>query len=188
MEAGLDEAGRGCLAGPVYAAAVILPKDYKHLKLDDSKKLTPRVREELRKEIEKEAIDFAVASVSNEEIDEINIYNASYKAMHLAIEKLSTPPQLLLVDGNKFIPYKKLPYHCVVKGDGIYYSIAAASVLAKTYRDEFMAKIHLEHPEYNWARNMGYGTKAHVRALMEYGRTPFHRKSFHVKAQLKMDL
>lgn len=187
-EAGLDEAGRGCLAGPVFAAAVILPKDYFNKRLNDSKKLSKKTREQLREEIEKEAIDFAVSSVDHQKIDEINIHNASYLAMHQAVIKLNSPPQFLLVDGNRFNPMDGIRHQCIVKGDGLYFSIAAASVLAKTYRDDFMAKLAKEFPEYGWERNAGYGTKQHVEAILKHGRTPYHRKTFQIKAQLRLGL
>ncbi len=187
-EAGLDEAGRGCLAGPVYAAAVILPKDYFNKRLNDSKKLSKKVREQLRAEIEKEAIDYAVSSVNHQKIDEINIHNASYLAMHQAVKKLKSPPQFLLVDGNRFNPMEGIRHQCIIKGDGLYFSIAAASVLAKTYRDDFMEKLAKEFPGYGWERNAGYGTKQHVDAILKYGRTPYHRKTFQIKAQLRLGL
>ncbi len=178
IEAGCDEAGRGCLAGPVTAAAVILPKNYKHPVLNDSKKLTLRQRLDLRDEIISSAIAWNVAFVDNKEIDEINILRASIKAMHLAIDGLSKQPQFLLIDGNTFFPYRAIRYKTIVKGDGLYFPIAAASVLAKTYRDEFMEKIHNEYPDYNWDRNKGYPTAYHRVALLEHGITPYHRKSF----------
>ncbi len=178
IEAGCDEAGRGCYAGPVFAAAVILPNDFHHPLLNDSKQLSEKQRDELRPLIEKEAIAFAVASVSNEEIDRINILKASFKAMHLAIDKLSAKPQLLLVDGNRFVQYKKLPHHCFIKGDGRFASIAAASILAKTYRDEYMQQLHYEFPHYHWNQNKGYGTAAHRKAIEEHGLCIYHRKSF----------
>lgn len=187
-EAGLDEAGRGCLAGPVFAAAVILPKDYYNKRLNDSKKLSKKVREQLREEIEKEAIDFAVSYVDHQKIDEINIQNASYMAMHQAVMKLKKPPQFLIVDGNRFNPMEGIRHQCIIKGDGLYFSIAAASVLAKTYRDDFMEKLAKEFPEYGWERNAGYGTKHHVDAILKHGRTPYHRKTFQIKAQLRLGL
>ncbi len=183
IEAGCDEAGRGCYAGPVFAAAVILPYDFHHPLLNDSKQLSEKQRDELRPLIEKEAVALAVASVSNEEIDQINILKASFKAMHLAIEKLSTKPQLLLVDGNRFIPYKKIPHHCFVKGDGRFASIAAASILAKTYRDEYMLQLHREFPHYHWNQNKGYGTASHRKAIEEHGLCIYHRKSFRLLSQ-----
>lgn len=178
IEAGCDEAGRGCFAGPVFAAAVILPKDFFHPLLNDSKQLTGDERNELRIVIEKEAISFAVANISHEEIDRINILQASIKAMHISLNQLKPKPQLLLIDGNYFIKYKRLPHRCIIKGDGIYASIAAASILAKTYRDEYMTKLHEEFPHYNWASNKGYGTPEHRRALDEYGVCKYHRKSW----------
>ncbi|HSG67558.1 MAG TPA: ribonuclease HII [Bacteroidales bacterium] len=188
IEAGLDEAGRGCLAGPVFAAAVILPADFRNDVLNDSKQLSARQRDMLRIEIEKSALSWAVAMVDNNEIDEINILNASFLAMHRALEKLSLKPELLLVDGNRFKPYMDIPHHCIVKGDGEYLSIAAASVLAKTHRDEFMENIHQEYPLYNWLTNKGYPTRDHKDAINAYGITPYHRKSFNLNEQLKMDL
>jgi ribonuclease HII len=177
-EAGCDEAGRGCLAGPVVAAAVILPKNYKHPVLNDSKKLTLKQRNLLRVEIINSAIAWNVAFVDNNEIDKLNILRASIKAMHLAIDGLAKKPQFLLIDGNTFFPYKDIKHKTIIKGDGLYFSIAAASVLAKTFRDEFMEKIHNEHPEYGWNRNKGYATAFHRDAIRKYGITGFHRKSF----------
>ena len=178
IEAGCDEAGRGCLAGPVVAAAVILPKNYKHPVLNDSKKLSPLQRSILKDEIIKSAIAWKVAFVGNTEIDEMNILRASIKAMHIAIEGLEKVPQFLLIDGNRFYAYKDIKYKTIIKGDGLYFSIAAASVLAKTFRDEFMIKIHAEFPEYGWNKNKGYPTFFHREAIMKYGITPYHRKSF----------
>lgn len=178
IEAGCDEAGRGCLAGPVFAAAVILPKDFHHPLLNDSKQLTATERYELRPFIEQHAISYAVASLCNKQIDKINILKASFKSMHLAIAKLCMPPQLLLIDGNRFTPYKKIPHQCIVQGDGLYASIAAASILAKTYRDDYMKELHHEFPHYNWAQNKGYGTKEHQVALDKHGTSKFHRASF----------
>jgi len=178
IEAGCDEAGRGCLAGPVVAAAVILPKNYKHPVLNDSKKLTARQREELREEIMKSAIAWKVAFVDNLEIDEINILRASIKAMHLAIEGLSRQPQFLLIDGNRFVPYRDIGHRTIVKGDGLFYPIAAASVLAKTFRDEYMEKIHREFPVYGWNSNKGYPTPFHRKAILSHGISPYHRRSF----------
>lgn len=178
IEAGCDEAGRGCLAGPVYAAAVILPPDYKNEKLNDSKQLTEKKRDELRLEIEHDAVSFCVASMDNNEIDNINILKASILSMHKAVSGLKVVPELLLIDGNKFIPYKKIPHKCIVKGDATYMSIAAASILAKTYRDEFMYKIAKEFPEYHWEQNKGYPTKAHRTAIEKYGPTKYHRMSY----------
>jgi ribonuclease HII len=180
VEAGLDEAGRGCLAGPVFAAAVILPKDYKHKFLNDSKQLTKAQREILRKEIEKEAIEWAVGEVSHTKIDEINILNASFLAMHHALDQLKCIPELLLVDGNRFKPYKKIKHECIVEGDTKYLSIAAASVLAKTYRDDLMLKLSHEFPLYSWETNAGYATKKHRDAILAHGVTPHHRLSFNL--------
>ncbi|MBK7710745.1 MAG: ribonuclease HII [Bacteroidales bacterium] len=177
-EAGCDEAGRGCLAGPVVAAAVILPKNYKHPVLNDSKKLTAKQRSALRDEIINSAIAWKVAFVDNIEIDELNILRASIKAMHIAIEGLQKVPEFLLIDGNRFYPYKSIRHSTIIKGDSIYFSIAAASVLAKTLRDEYMAKIHTEFPQYGWDRNKGYPTAFHRAAILKYGITPYHRKSF----------
>ena len=178
LEAGCDEAGRGCLAGPVFAAAVILPKDYKNKILNDSKQVSEIKRKLLRTEIEKEAISFAVGVVDNNEIDKINILNASFLAMHRAIEQLTYNPELLLIDGNRFKSYKKIPHECIIKGDGKFLSIAAASILAKTYRDDFMENAHLEFPTYDWKTNKGYPTKAHREAIRQIGITPLHRKTF----------
>lgn len=182
-EAGCDEAGRGCYVGPVFAAAVILPKDFHHPLLNDSKQLSEKLRDELRPVIEKEAISFAVASIDNDEIDQINILKASFKAMHLALDKLNRRPQLLLIDGNRFIKYKKTPHQCFVKGDGRFASIAAASILAKTYRDEWMQQLHKEFPQYGWNQNKGYGTLVHRKAIEEYGLCKYHRKSFRLIPQ-----
>ena len=178
LVAGCDEAGRGCLAGPVFAAAVILPKGFKHPILNDSKKLSANARKELRQLIEKEAIAFSVSQVGEKEIDRINILNASIKAMHLAIKKLQMPVDKLIIDGNRFKSYKDIPYECVIKGDGKYYEIAAASILAKEYRDDYMEKIAEEHPWYGWIKNKGYPTKAHRQAILEHGACVYHRKSF----------
>jgi ribonuclease HII len=186
-EAGCDEAGRGCLAGPVFAAAVILDKNFKNDLLNDSKKLSAKNREELRVIIEKNAIAWAVAEVSPKEIDEINILNASYLAMHRAVDKLKVKPQLLLIDGNRFKAYPDIPHKCIVKGDGKYMSVAAASILAKTYRDAYMKKIHAEFPDYGWLKNKGYPTKSHKLSIYEHGLTPYHRKTFNYHLQLKMD-
>jgi ribonuclease HII len=188
IEAGCDEAGRGCLAGPVVAAAVILPKNYKHPVLNDSKKLSPKQRSELREEIISSAIAWNVAFVGNEEIDEINILRASIKAMHLAINGLKKQPQFLLIDGNRFFPYKEIKYKTIIKGDGLFFPIAAASVLAKTFRDDYMEKIHNEYPVYGWNRNKGYPTSFHREALLIHGITPYHRKSFSLfNTQLTID-
>jgi len=188
IEAGCDEAGRGCLAGPVFAAAVILPKNFKHPVLNDSKKLTAKQRSELRDEIINSAIAWKVALVDNAEIDEINILRASIKAMHLAVDGLEKPPQFLLIDGNRFFPYKDLKHKTIIRGDGLFFSIAAASVLAKTFRDEYMGKIHNEYPEFGWNRNKGYPTSFHREALLRYGLTPYHRRSFSLfNTQLAID-
>ena len=178
VEAGCDEAGRGCLAGPVVAAAVILPPKFKHKLLNDSKKLTEKQRDTLRPIIEQEALAWAVGIVDNVRIDEINILNASYEAMHKAIDQLKTTPESLLIDGNRYKPAHETPYHCIIKGDGKYLSIAAASVLAKTYRDEIMYGLDRDFPEYQWAKNKGYPTKAHRKAIKEHGTTSHHRMSF----------
>ncbi|MGZ3945713.1 MAG: ribonuclease HII [Mucilaginibacter sp.] len=180
LEAGCDEAGRGCLAGPVFAAAVILPPKFKHKQLNDSKQLAEDVRYQLRKEIEKKAVAWAVASVSNEEIDKINILNASFLAMHRAIEKLSLCPEFLIIDGNRFNKYKDMPHQCIVEGDAKYFSIAAASILAKTYRDDYMKQIAGEHPEYDWHSNKGYPTTKHRQTIIKIGFTPYHRMTFQV--------
>ena len=177
-EAGLDEAGRGCLAGPVVAAAVILPPEYKNTLLNDSKKLTPKLRFQLREEIKANALAWSVAVASAEEIDEINILNASLLAMHRALDGLSIEPEHLLVDGNRFRPYKDVAQTCVVRGDGLYLSVAAASVLAKTHRDELMTELAEQFPGYGWERNFGYPTSVHRRAVDDLGITPYHRKSF----------
>ena len=182
FEAGLDEAGRGCFAGPVYAAAVVLPKEFYHPLLNDSKQLTKEERDHLRPLIEKESISFAVASVNNNEIDRINILQASYKAMHLALNKLKSKPDILLVDGNRFRSYKNMPHHCIIKGDGIYASIAAASVLAKTYRDDYMVSLHEKYEVYCWHNNKGYGTPEHRQAIEAHGLCRYHRKSFNIYA------
>ena len=187
FEAGTDEDGRGCLSGPVTAAAVILPKDFHHPVLNDSKQLTEKQRYMLRPIIEKEAIAWAVAHVSPEEIDEINILNASILGMHRSIDQLKQRPDFIAVDGNKFKPYLDIPHHCQVKGDATYMNIAAASVLAKTYRDDRMKELATEYPEYGWERNAGYPTKGHRDAIRAYGATPHHRKSFQLlPAQLNL--
>jgi len=187
VEAGCDEAGRGCFAGPVFAAAVILPKDFFHPLLNDSKQVPADTRNELRIFIEANAIEYAVAFVSEEEIDHINILRASFKAMHLALDKLKNRPELLLIDGNHFTAYKRTPHQCIIKGDGIYASIAAASILAKTYRDEFMCRLHEEFPHYHWQKNKGYGTPEHRKAIEEFGLCKYHRKSFDIlPAQMKI--
>ena len=188
IEVGLDEAGRGCLAGPVVAAAVILPEDFNHPLLDDSKKLTEKKRNQLRIIIEENALAYAVAFVDHKKIDEINILNASFLAMHQAVDEISLSYDLLLIDGNRFTPYNKVPHECIIKGDGKYQSIAAASILAKTYRDEYMVNLSLEYPEYQWQKNKAYPTKVHVDAILKHGITPFHRRSYHIKAyQLSLD-
>ena len=187
IEAGCDEAGRGCLAGPVFAASVILPNEFSDPVLNDSKQLSEKKRNELRKIIEKEALAWAVASVDNHEIDKINILNASFLAMHRAIGLLKIKPQLLLIDGNRFKHYKEIPHECIVKGDGKFASIAAASILAKTYRDEFMENLHHQFPVYCWNENKGYPTKSHKAAIAGHGITDFHRKSFRLNEQLKFN-
>lgn len=179
-EAGCDEAGRGCLAGPVFAAAVILPKDYVNNRLNDSKQLSARMRNKLRTEIEKDAIAWAVASCSNTEIDEMNILRASITAMQRAVSALPSVPELLLIDGNRFYPYKTIPYRTIIHGDALYLSIAAASILAKTNRDEFMEQLGNDFPEYLWSKNKGYPTKEHRKAIKEFGTTPWHRLSFNL--------
>ena len=180
-EAGLDEAGRGCYAGPVYAAAVILPKDFYHPLLNDSKKLTEQQRNLLRPIIEKESIAFAVAAVDNNEIDAINILQASFAAMHRSIDKLIMQPELLLIDGNRFKKYLTIPHECIVKGDGKYAAIAAASILAKTHRDEYMQQLHKEFPKYGWNKNKGYGTVIHREAINRFGLCKYHRSSFSIQ-------
>jgi ribonuclease HII len=187
-EAGCDEAGRGCLAGPVFAAAVILPRDFRDDILTDSKQLTEKQRNRLRPVIETKAIAWAVASVDARTIDEINILNASILAMHLAIQQLKQMPQLLLIDGNRFKPYPDIPHLCIVKGDEKYLSIAAASVLAKTYRDDYMLHIHDQHPEYGWKNNKGYPSQKHRDAIAKFGITLHHRKSFRMAGQLKLTI
>jgi ribonuclease HII len=189
VEAGCDEAGRGCLAGAVYAAAVILPPDYKNALLNDSKQLTERRRYQLREEIERDAVSWAVGIVSPEEIDHINILNASILAMHRALDQLSVRPQAVIVDGNRFKPYQTLPYTTIVKGDGKYLSIAAASILAKTYRDDYMNRLAEEYPQYDWLSNKGYPTKKHREAIRQYGITPYHRRSYNLlgDGQLSFD-
>ena len=182
VEAGCDEAGRGCLAGSVYAAAVILPEDYVNDALNDSKQLSASRRYELRREIERDALAWAVGVVTPEEIDQINILNASILAMHRALDQLTLRPEAIIVDGNRFKPYRFIPYTTVVKGDGKYLSIAAASILAKTYRDDYMDRLDQEYPQYGWTENKGYPTKAHREAIAEYGITPYHRKSFKLTA------
>lgn len=183
LEAGSDEAGRGCLAGPVTAAAIILPANIHLPLLNDSKKLSEKQRYALRPEIEKQALAFAVAHVYENEIDEINILNASIKAMHLALQQLSKKPEFIIVDGNRFKIFNDIPHECIVKGDGKYLNIAAASVLAKTYRDDFMRTLDLEFPQYDWKKNKGYPTKKHRQAIKEYGITEYHRTSFQLLAK-----
>ena len=180
MEAGCDEAGRGCLAGPVFAAAVILPHDFDHHLLNDSKQLSEEIRYELRVEIEQKAIAYAIASVDNTEIDEVNILNASFLAMHRAIMKLTIAPQFLIIDGNRFNKYQDVPHKCIVEGDAKYFSIAAASILAKTYRDDYMKQIAVEHPDYDWHTNKGYPTIKHREVTLRNGFTPYHRRTFKV--------
>ncbi|WP_257666626.1 ribonuclease HII [Parapedobacter tibetensis] len=187
VEAGCDEAGRGCLAGPVFAAAVIFPKDFRHEILTDSKQLSAIRRYELRPIIESEALAFAVASVSAAEIDKINIHNASYLAMHRALDQLDLKAEYIIVDGNRFIPYQQTPHCCIVKGDGKYLSIAAASILAKTYRDDHMRELANGFPQYGWLQNKGYPTIQHRSAILQHGFTPHHRRSFRVTdPQLKL--
>lgn len=178
LEAGCDEVGRGCLAGPVVAAAVILPKNYQHELLNDSKQLGREDRILLEQQIKTDALAWAIAEVSNQEIDEINILNASFKAMHLALDQLNIQPEFLLIDGNRFKPYREIQFECVIKGDGKYLSIAAASVLAKTYRDELMEKLSRQYPGYGWHTNVGYPTEEHRDGIRQLGITPYHRKSF----------
>ncbi|HEY4326454.1 MAG TPA: ribonuclease HII [Mucilaginibacter sp.] len=180
LEAGCDEAGRGCLAGPVFAAAVILPDNFDHSLLNDSKQLSEEVRYELRIEIEQKAIAHAVASVDNVEIDSINILNASFLAMHRALDKLTLTPQFLIIDGNRFNKYKNTPHQCIIEGDAKYFSIAAASILAKTYRDDYMKQLAIQHPEYDWHTNKGYPTIKHRKTIMKIGYTPYHRLTFRV--------
>ncbi|MDA3952302.1 MAG: ribonuclease HII [Bacteroidales bacterium] len=188
IEAGCDEAGRGCLAGPVVAAAVILPENFTHPILNDSKKINEKNRYLLRKEIEELAIAYALGIIDNIGIDETNILKASIMAMHKALDLLKINPQHIIIDGNKFIKYKKIPHQCIVKGDSKYYSIAAASILAKTYRDDIMLELHQKHPEYKWGKNKGYPTKEHRQAIKEYGTTPFHRMTFRLlDDQLSLD-
>ncbi len=183
LEAGCDEAGRGCYAGPVFAAAVILRKDFFHPLLNDSKQVSEMHRYELRPVIEKEAVCYSVAMVCNQEIDRINILRASFKAMHIALDNLKKRPKYLLIDGNRFTPYNDVKHKCIIKGDGLYSSIAAASILAKTYRDDYMKKLHEEYPLYNWHNNKGYGTEEHRIAIEAYGLTKYHRLSWKLNAQ-----
>ncbi|MDD5895589.1 MAG: ribonuclease HII [Prevotellaceae bacterium] len=188
IEAGCDEAGRGCLAGSVYAAAVILPPDYHNELLNDSKQLTEKRRYALREVIQRDAVAWAVGIVTPEEIDKINILNASILAMHRALDQLQVRPEAIIVDGNKFKPYGDLPHATIVKGDGKYLSIAAASILAKTYRDDYMAKIAEEYPQYDWSGNKGYPTKKHRQAIKLYGATPYHRRSFNLLGDSQLEL
>lgn len=188
IEAGCDEAGRGCLAGSVYAAAVVLPPDFRHEQLNDSKQLTERQRYALREVIEREALAWAVGVVTPEEIDRMNILKASFLAMHRAIDQLTVRPQHLLIDGNRFTPYPGLPHTTVVKGDGKYLSIAAASILAKTYRDDYMNRLAEEYPQYDWRSNKGYPTRKHRAAIAEYGPTPYHRKTFNLLGDGQLSL
>lgn len=180
VEAGCDEAGRGCYAGPVFAAAVILPHEFYHPLLNDSKQVKEKDRDTLRSIIEANATAYAVAMITNEEIDHINILRASFKAMHLAVNQLKTQPEFLLIDGNRFDKHPSIPHTCIIKGDGKYASIAAASILAKTYRDEYMTKLDEEYPMYNWKKNKGYGTLDHRKAIERYGLSPYHRHSFNI--------
>lgn len=188
IEAGCDEAGRGCLAGSVYAAAVILPKDYDNPLLNDSKKLTEKRRKELRDQIVRDAVAWAVGVVTPEEIDRINILNASFLAMHRALDQLTIRPEAVIVDGNRFKPYHDLPYTTIVKGDGKYQSIAAASILAKTFRDEYMDSIANEYPYYDWQKNKGYPTKAHREGIREHGPSPYHRMSYNLMGAMQLEL
>lgn len=188
IEAGCDEAGRGCLAGSVYAAAVILPKDYRNEALNDSKRLSASRRYALREEIERDAVAWAVGVVTPEEIDKINILNASILAMHRAVDQLSVRPQALIIDGNRFRQYQDLPFTTIVKGDGKYQSIAAASILAKTFRDDYMKQLHQEYPYYGWNRNAGYPTREHRDAIRQYGITPYHRKTFNLLGDGQLEL
>ena len=188
IEAGCDEAGRGCLAGSVYAAAVILPPDYKNEMLNDSKKLTDRKRKQLREVIERDAVAWAVGIVTPEEIDKINILNASILAMHRALDQLKVRPEAVIVDGNRFKPYKDLPYTTIVKGDGKYMAIAAASILAKTYRDDYMDRLAEEYPQYDWKSNKGYPTKKHREAIRQYGVSPYHRMSYNLLGTRELEL
>ena len=188
IEAGCDEAGRGCLAGPVFAASVVLPQDFQNDVLNDSKQLSERQRYQLREVIQREALAWAVGVVTNEEIDQINILRASILAMHRAVAQLQVRPQHLLVDGNRFMPYEDIPHTTVVKGDATYMSIAAASILAKTYRDDFMLRIHKEYPQYHWDRNKGYPAPAHREAIRQHGATPYHRMTFNLLGSKQLEL
>ena len=186
LEAGCDEAGRGSLVGPVFAAAVILPENFKAEGLNDSKKLSAKKREYLREIIENTAICYAVATASREEIEKINVLNASTLAIHRALDQLKVRPDMILVDGNRFKPYQQIEYACIVKGDGIYESIAAASILAKTYRDSFMNRLHEEFPQYGWNHNKGYATREHLQAIQKFGLTPYHRRTFKISLQTRL--
>ena len=186
VEAGCDEAGRGCLAGPVFGAAVILPSDYKNSSLNDSKKLTEKVRYQLRQEIERDAIAWAVGVVDHKTIDKINILRASFLSMHRALEQLNPQPNYIIIDGNRFQPYQNIPFTCIIKGDGKYLSIAAASILAKTYRDDFMQEIHHEYQMYGWDENKGYPTEFHRKAVYQYGVSPYHRLTFNHAQQFEL--
>ena len=188
IEAGLDEAGRGCLAGSVFAAAVILPKDYHNERLNDSKQLTAKQRRALRTEIERDAVAWALGIVTAQEIDKLNILRASILAMHRAVDALGIRPQTLIVDGNRFLKYRDLPHTTIVKGDGKYLSIAAASVLAKTYRDDYMSDLHKEYPWYGWDRNAGYPTQQHRRGIVEHGPSPYHRMTFNLLGKRQLEL
>lgn len=188
VEAGCDEAGRGCLAGSVYAAAVIFPEDYRNEELNDSKQLTDKRRKQLREMIERDAVAWAVGVVTPEEIDKMNILNASILAMHRALDQLKVRPEAIIVDGNRFKPYQKLPHTTIVKGDGKYLSIAAASILAKTYRDDYMDELAKEYPQYDWLSNKGYPTKKHREAIQKFGITPFHRKTFNMLGDGQLSL
>lgn len=188
IEAGCDEAGRGCLAGSVYAAAVILPKDYDNPLLNDSKKLTEKRRKVLRDQILRDAVSWAVGVVTPEEIDKINILNASFLAMHRALDQLTIRPEAVIVDGNRFNPYRDLPYTTIVKGDGKYQSIAAASILAKTFRDEYMDSLANEYPYYDWQKNKGYPTKAHREGIRDHGPSPYHRMSYNLMGATQLEL
>lgn len=187
LECGCDEVGRGCLAGPVCAAAVIFPYDYMNAEINDSKQLTAAKREQLRQIIERDAVAYAVAEISERKIDEINILNASILGMNEAVGKLSVKPEFLLIDGNKFKDQWQIPYQCVVKGDATYLSIAAASILAKTYRDDLMVRLDAEYPMYDWKNNKGYPSPKHIAAVHQYGMSPYHRRSFHLKNQLSLE-
>ena len=188
IEAGCDEAGRGCLAGSVYAAAVIFPADYQNEELNDSKQLTDKKRHQLREIIERDAVAWAVGVVTPEEIDKINILNASFLAMHRALDQLKVRPEAIIVDGNRFKPYGEIPHTCIVKGDAKYLSIAAASILAKTYRDDYMDGLAEEYPQYDWKSNKGYPTKKHLETILQYGVTPYHRMSYNLLGDGQLDI